>query len=133
MNTIFKRGYVYKVKENGEPMHPVVIMEDAPCNSTNIKAVAFTHNEHGTPIHPNQPFPQEYVIKKHAKGMYEFQWQKTKKGCTSIITDGFFKSDAIITPKHIGHIKKRGLKWIEQIVQNHYEKIIGHIYDASIN
>ena len=76
---MFKRGYVYEVCENGEKMHPVVVMEDAPSNSQFIKAVAFTHNEKGSSIHPNQPFPKEYVIKKHAKGIYKFQWQKTKK------------------------------------------------------
>lgn len=130
---MFKRGYVYEVCENGEKMHPVVVMEDAPSNSQFIKAVAFTHNEKGTSIHSNQPFPKEYVIKKHAKGMYKFQWQKTKKGSTSIITDGFLKTATIISPKHIGRIKKCGLKWIEPFVGNHYVEIQGHIYNARIN
>lgn len=130
---MFKKGYVYKVQENGDQMHPIVIMEDAPLNSTIIKAVAFTHNEQGTHVHRNQPFPKEYVIKKHAKGMYKFQWQKTRKGSTSIITDGFLKSVTIINPQHIGRIKKSGLKWIEQIVGDNYVEIIGHIYNASVN
>ena len=130
---MLKKGYVYKVQENGDQMHPIVVMEDASSNSQFIKAVAFTHNEKGTVIHANIAFPKEYVIKKHAKGMYKFQWQKTKKGSTSIITDGFLKSVTIINPQHIGRIKKSGLKWIEQIVGDNYVEIIGHIYTARVN
>ena len=38
---MFKRGYVYEVCENGQKMHPIVVMEDAPSNSQLI-----SHNSH---------------------------------------------------------------------------------------
>ena len=58
---------------------------------------------------------------------------KNEKSSTSIITDGFLKTATIISPKHIGRIKKRGLKWIEPFVGDHYVEISGHIYNARIN
>ena len=51
---MMKRGYIYSVRDYDKNPHKIVLMEDYDGVSTRIKAVAFTHDEIGSPEFPNK-------------------------------------------------------------------------------
>ena len=59
---MFKRGYVYEVVEEGQSMHPVVIMDDILNKQGRIRAVAFTHDQYGSVDYPNIPFDESFIV-----------------------------------------------------------------------
>jgi hypothetical protein len=59
---MMKRGYIYSVRDYDKNPHKIVLMEDYDGVSTRIKAVAFTHDEIGSP-----EFPNKKIIKKYLK------------------------------------------------------------------
>lgn len=120
----YKRGFVYRVKGG---YHPVVVM-DTTCENGRIKAVAFTHNEIGCEFCENILFPKEFVVEHDSNGCkYEFQWEKRRRGGTSIIKTGFLKSLEIVDSNAIGQIKEEGLEWIKEQVKGNYDIVEGHI------
>ncbi len=129
-----KRGFVYDVIENGKNLHPIVVMDDTLDKGGCIKGVAFTHNEEGSEFCKNILLPKEYVVESDSNGnRYEFQWEETDRGRTSIIRTGFLKSLEIVEPKVKGQITEQGLVWIEEQVKGIYDMVKGSISKHCIN
>ena len=129
-----KRGFVYDVIENGKNLHPIVVMDDTLDKDGCIKGVAFTHNEEGSEFCKNILLPKEYVVESDSNGnRYEFQWEETDRGRTSIIRTGFLKSLEIVEPKVKGQITEQGLVWIEEQVKGIYDMVKGSISKHCIN
>lgn len=129
-----KRGFVYEVIEDGRNLHPIVVMDDTLDKDGCIKGVAFTHNEEGSEFCKNILLPKEYVVESDSNGnRYEFQWEETDRGRTSIIRTGFLKSLEIVEPKVKGQIKEQGLVWIEEQVKGIYDMVKGSISKHCIN
>lgn len=129
-----KRGFVYEVIEDGRNLHPIVVMDDTLDKDGCIKGVAFTHNEEGSEFCKNILLPKEYVVESDSNGnRYEFQWEETDRGRTSIIRTGFLKSLEIVEPKVKGQITEQGLVWIEEQVKGIYDMVKGSISKHCIN
>lgn len=129
-----KRDFVYDVIEDGRNLHPIVVMDDTLDKDGCIKGVAFTHNEEGSEFCKNILLPKEYVVESDSNGnRYEFQWEETDRGRTSIIRTGFLKSLEIVEPKVKGQIKEQGLVWIEEQVKGIYDMVKGSISKHCIN
>ena len=123
---MFKRGYVYEVVEEGQSMHPVVIMDDRLNKQGRIRAVAFTHDQYGSVDYPNIPFDESFIVKKNSrKKMFQFQWENTK-----IIQVGFLKRLQLLHHRHIGRITEAGLKYIAENVHV-FEECDGSVKKAS--
>lgn len=114
LNKSMKKGYIYKVKDYENNPHMIVLMEDHDGVSERIRAVAFTHDEIGSPEFPNKRISRKYIAETNRLGnKYKFQWERQGKGrSTSIITKGFLKLCINIKPKIIGKVTEEGMKWL---------------------
>ena len=113
---MMKRGYIYSVRDYDKNPHKIVLMEDYDGVSTRIKAVAFTHDEIGSPEFPNKKISKKYIAKTNRLGnKYKFQWERQGVGrSTSIITKGFLKLCVNIKPQIIGRVTEDGMKWLDK-------------------
>ncbi len=116
-----KKGYIYKVIDEVNNPHRVVLMEDYVPTMTKIRGVGLTHNAVGGRYVKNMRLTKDYFIEDDENGKkYEFQWHDLGNGrVTSMIKKGFDKPVGLLIEPPVGQVKEEYLSIIAENVEEY--------------